>query len=122
MISSPRAWPWHRHPRTRSQGGAQTNERWQSVAHSDAVGPEPGCAAAPVGKRVNALPPRMDPCTKIQDGRELIGIRFLSGGHHRVQFPDERVEHRLKIQQLLSNFGRIHTELGANSHLSFFEA
>ena len=71
---------------------------------------------------MDAYPLGMDPCTKIHDGRKLIGIRILSGEQHRVQFPNEGVELSLKVDEFFGNFGRIHAVAEANAHLGFFEA
>ena len=71
---------------------------------------------------MNAYPLGVNPGTKIDDGGKLIGVWFLAGGQHRVQFPEECVELSLKSRQLSCNLGRIHAVMDADAHLDFFEA
>jgi len=63
----------------------------------------------------------MNPGTEIHDGRKLVGVRFLPRRQYRVQFLDERMELSLEMFQRAGHLRRLHSILGADPNLDFFE-
>ena len=101
---------------------AQADERRQTVAQRNTVGPQARGATIPVRERVNPHPFGVYPRAQIDNRRELVGARFSTNRQARVEIGDDPLKRGLETLQLRGHPRRIDRVRGTNPYLDVFEA